>query len=181
MRILPEIITTEYIISQALGFVALALVCVGYFCKKRKLIVFQILANLTTISSFFFLGATFAAYISTIIATFRHVCFYIYERKNMKVPTWFLSLIIFLYIATCATFGRGANELLQLIGTLNFTIAFLIRDEIKLRLLILFSCALFIVYNLTLMNFFGVVTSSVEFSIVFVSLIVFIKRKKKNG
>ena len=179
MLFFPETFTLEYNISQLLGFFALALVCVGYFCKKERLVIYQIFANLVIMISLIFLNATFG-WISSLIAAIRFIVFYVFENKNKKIPVWFLCLITYLLVASCAIFGRGNYELLQMVALINFTFAFLLDDEVKLRIIILISCVYFLSYNLILYNFLGFIRCAIEFTIVFITLIVFIKKRKKH-
>lgn len=179
MRIFPEVITTEYIISQALGFVALALVCVGYFCRKEKLFVYQIIGNLMVGLSLMFLNATYG-WISTLIASLRFVIFYIFQKQNKKIPVWALCLITYLFVSTCAVFGQSNYELLQLFAVITFTYAFVLNNEVIIRIILLISHVLFVAYNLVLQNFFGILRCVVELIVVFVALIYFIKRRKKD-
>ena len=117
MIFFPENITLQYNISQLLGFVALALVCVGFFCKKERMMIYQILANITIVASLILLNATFG-WISTIIANVRFAVYYYLDKRNIKVPVWFLCVITFLLVSTCVNFGKGNYELLQMTAIL---------------------------------------------------------------
>ena len=94
----PEIITTRYIISQIIGFIAVLLVMSSYFVgTKKKQLTITIISNFCIAVSFGFLG-TYTACIGMVIATIRIIIFFIYELKLKDVPEWMMGLIFLVLV-----------------------------------------------------------------------------------
>ena len=97
MKIFPDVMTTSYIISQVLGFVSLIILCVGYFLNKDKLLFTQILGNGINAVAYFLL-LSFVGGIGSILCTIRCLIFYLYDKKNKKIPTNVFCLIILIFV-----------------------------------------------------------------------------------
>ena len=74
----------DFILSEIFGFIALVLVCVGYFFDNKKIfLISQILANIFYALSYIFVSALVAG-INTFISTFRCVYLFLCEKYNFK-------------------------------------------------------------------------------------------------
>lgn len=85
------------IIAQILGFFALIFSVMSYQkTNKKGFLIVQVIANLFYISQYACLNA-YSALIVVIISTIRALIFFMYEKKNKKIP---LALLIIFIIIT---------------------------------------------------------------------------------
>ncbi len=176
----PEVITVNYIISQVIGGIAVVLVCIAYCVKsKRKLLFFQIMANLAICISYFFLG-TYFAFIGTGLATIRTLFFYLYERKGKVLPIWLFCLLILLFIFQFFIVFEDWYNLLPLAVYITFTIAFRI-DNIKLlKITLIFASIARFIFDLVKHNYSSLVLSLIEFTILVIGLIIIFTHEHKE-
>lgn len=179
----PEI-TTSYIISQAIGLVAIAIVLTGYFVStKKKQLVLSIIANIAIALSFLFLG-TYTAFLGIIIATIRTIIFFVYELRFKQVPTWLIGIIFLVLILNNAlvimeTKQIFAIELLPMISLMLYTVGFRIRRLVYMRLFFIIPIILFLIYDIYIGAFTDIILKISEFTAIIITSSKFFIRKNK--
>ena len=129
----------EYILSQVFGFVALILICISYFVRKKThFLAMQIVADIFYAASYMMLGVLSAGTI-TIISTFRCVFLYLCEAKNWNYKIAFYTMLFSIcgYIACGVIFWTSWIDLIPIITGTLFTIAYYVKDLTVVRYLCL--------------------------------------------
>jgi len=178
--IFPEIITTNYIISQCIGICALIIVCIGYFLKTRQnFFITQIIGNCLIATSYFFLG-TFFTCIGVAIACVRSIIFYVYEKKGKNVPWWLIGIICMVIIINCIIFWSGPLDLLPLTSLMIFTIAFRIKNDLILKSFLLLACFMFTTFTICKYDYSGLILKIFEINVIIIAMIkIYINQKRK--
>lgn len=180
MKIFPDIITTNYIFSQIFGIITIIIVCIGYFLKKEKLLLTQILGNITNIVSYIFLGAN-VAWLGATICVIRCIIFYLYERRNLKVPNNIFCLIILCMVACTFFTWNSFYDLFILTTFILYTVAFFIKKEIIVKIVIAVAIFTSLVYSITIFNFMGLIRCGIELLIDLIAIFrVLLYRRKKQ-
>ena len=179
MNIFPDVITTEYIVSQAIGLVVLILTCISFFFKKDKLLIITAIANIILSASYFFLHAPAAA-VGNLFAVIRCFVFYFCEKKYNKIPqpVFFISLIC--HIAIFAIFWETPYDIFELIVFVSFTYALILKEEWQIRSLIIVNKVAAISYNIVVFNYIGVLSKIIELVVVIITLVKFYKLRRKE-
>lgn len=175
----PDVITTEYIISQAIGFIAIVIIVISYLVNtKKKQLFLSIIANVFISISFLFLG-TYVACIGIVIATVRTIIFFIYELKFKQVPTWLISIIFLVLIANSAILMSNAWDLLPMFALMLFTLGFRIRRLVYMRLFFVIPLIMFLVYDMMIFALTDAILKVLELSIIAITTTRFFVRKAK--
>lgn len=78
---------------QIIGFFALISSITSYQSKKkRKFLIFQVIANMLYAVQYGILGA-YTAFIAVVISTIRSLIFFVYEKDNKAIPTIYLIIL----------------------------------------------------------------------------------------
>ena len=175
----PETITTQYILSQVIGGIALIVVCFGFFLKKDKFLISQIIANFTLAISYLFLNSGVGA-VGTFFAGGRCVLFYYFARQDKEVPAWAVSIVTLFFVWSTTAFFKSFYDFFQLGVYLFYTFSFISRDERVIRILLIFATICGVIFNLVLFNYVKVLTSVIELVAVFGALIrINLKRRRE--
>ena len=168
----------EFIISQILGFIALILVCIGYFLKKKtSFLIIQIIANIFYAAAFLVQDAYIGGFI-TLVSTAR--CFYllICEITNFKKTIYFLPIFIVVYIVLTVVYYASLSELIPAVTATMFTVAFYIKDLQTTRYVCILPNLLLIFYNILCLTFTSALLDSIEVVVLIVAIIKFYKESK---
>lgn len=172
----------EYILSQVCGSIALILVCIGYFLKKKvHFLAIQIVADVFYAASFMLLGVLSAGTI-TIISTFRCVFLFICETKNWNYKFAFYTMIVSIagYIACGIVFWVTWLDLIPIITGTLFTIAYYIKDMKIVRYLCLPPNVLLVFFGILNKNYMTALLDFIEFSVLVVAILKFYFANKKE-
>lgn len=174
----PEIITTRYIISQIIGFIAVLLVMSSYFVgTKKKQLTITIISNFCIAVSFGFLG-TYTACIGMVIATIRIIIFFIYELKLKDVPEWMMGLIFLVLVFNSAIFMPfPIIDFLPMLSLMLYTLGLRIKKLIYMRIFFILPSVLFLIYDITVFAYTDVLLKVLELIAIFVSVSRFFVRK----
>lgn len=170
----------DFIISQILGFIALILVCIGYFFKsKKKFLIIQIVANIFYASAFLVQGAVVGGLI-TLVSTIR--CFYllICEIKNFKKTIYFLPIFIVVYVVLSVIYYATIADLIPAITATMFTIAFYIKDLQATRYVCILPNLLLIFYNIICLTYTSALLDFIEVVVLIVAIFKFYKERKSE-
>lgn len=174
----PEIITTRYIISQVIGFIALILVMSSYFVgTKKKQLTITIVSNLLVAVSFGFLG-TYTACIGMVIATLRIIIFFVYELKLKEVPEWMMGLIFLVLVFNSAIFiPFPIMDLLPMISLMLYTLGLRIKKLIYMRIFFILPSIIFLIYDISVFAYTDALLKVLELIAITVSVSRFFVRK----
>lgn len=175
----PEVITTNYIISQALGLVAIAIVISSYFVNiKKKQMTLRIIADVFVSGSFLFLG-TYVACIGIIIAIVRTIIFLIYEFKFKQVPVWLIGVIFLVLVTNSAVFMTSPLDLLPMFALMLFTLGFRIRRLVYMRLFFVTPLIMFLIYDVMIFAYTDIILKVIELVLTVIITSRFFIRKAK--
>lgn len=127
-------LSANFIIAQLLGFMALLVYCLSYVVKSRtKFLLFATVAEMLYALPFLFLGSIGMGIIS-IVSCIQNLCFFLYEKKGGKMPTWqiwtFVSAFTLIGLFTAETVW----DILPIISNVVLTFVFNMKDMKKFRL-----------------------------------------------
>ena len=136
------------IFAQVCGFVALILVGVSYFCKsKSKFHICQTIADVFYGLAYFCVNS-YVAGVITIISATRCVYLYFAEKYNFKYTYHFLSLFVLGYGVAVVLCWQSWLDIVPLITSILFTIAYAIKDLQTLRYISLIPNIILIAFNI---------------------------------
>lgn len=164
--------STNFILIQSIGFVALLLFALSFQLKtKQKILGVQVFSFLFWSLHYALLGA-WTGMALTLLNSLRVFTFYKYKGR----PRWLLYIFLFLALLFTVITWEGYISLFVLGGVFFATISTFQEDEQKLRHLFPPSNIMWIVYNLFVRSYSGILSEI----IVLISIIVGIFRNKNT-
>ena len=174
-------IIMEFILAQIFGIIALILICIGYFLKtKSRFMIIQIIANIFYASAFFVVEAYVGAVITS-ISIFRCIYLYFAEKKSFKYKFHFLPIFIALYITVTIVFWASPFDIMPLISSTIFTLAYTLKDMQRMRFILIIPNVILIAYNIFTTTYASALLDLLEFIVIIVSIIKFHIQNKKNN
>lgn len=186
---MSDLLTTQFIISQALILIYYALFVSTYYIKGyRKRLLAMMIGNVFMIISYALLGAWTAVPV-LIIAICRDTVSIIISNRLLKTPgkksepnvglliLWLSALTI----ATTFTY-QGPLSLFIYFAVMTFTISSWQKSPLVYRVMGIISSIFVIVYNVAVMNIAGIVLEFATLIFIIVGLVRFIanNKSKKN-
>lgn len=144
------------LIVQIIGFAAIAFEVGSYQPKHRKRILgFQLIGNLLWVVHFLLLSAPTGAVLNAVGA----VRAYTFNRfgSHEGRSQWLLAIIVATIFAVSLLTWQGPISLLPMTGMSLATIGMWQRDEQRIRKIIFFSWPLWLIYNILVGSYAGVV------------------------
>ena len=170
-----------FILAQIFGFVALILVCVGYFLKsKTSFLLLTVIANFFYALAFFVVGA-FVGGALTFISIARCLYLYFAEKHNFKYKLHFLSIFIILYIASTIIFWESVLDIMALLSSSLFTLGYAIKNMQTMRYILIIPNTLLVIYNIIATTYTSALLDFIEIVVIIVAIIKFIKHKKDTN
>lgn len=155
---------------QLIGIIAMLIVLASYQPKYRKHILHsQLVANILWVVHFSLLGATTGAALNAVSAV-RMYLFGSHLGSALKRSIWPILLIMVLAVFVSILVWEGWLSLLPLIGILFSTIAFWQHDPQRIRLLLLCTSPLWLIYNYLSGSYAGVLTELLAVASIFIAL-----------
>ena len=171
----------NFILAQVFGFVALILVCIGYFLKsKTSFLMLTVFANLFYALAFFVVGAYVGGAL-TFISIGRCLYLYFAEKKNYKYTYQFLSIFIVFYVVSTIIFWAIPLDLIALLSSTLFTIGYAIKNMQTMRYILLIPNSLLVVYNILATTYTSAILDFLEIIVIIVAIIKFSKHKKETN
>ncbi len=170
----------QMLIGQILGITATLIAFVSYQCRGQKqLLLLQTFSTACNCLSYLFLGAS-SGFVLNIVCMVRNVVYYIF-RSNARVSTvsgWLLAAVI----AVLGVFSwQGAVSLLIIVALAANTVFMSMRSPQLLRISILFTCSLILVYNIFVFSIGGILNESVSIVSAAIGIVRFAKSNGKNA
>ncbi|MBP5604893.1 MAG: YgjV family protein [Ruminiclostridium sp.] len=158
------------IILQGIGFVGVALFIVSYQIKSnRTLFILQLSGCIAFCIQFFLMGA-FTGAISLIINIVRNVLLIKANEWKWARSKITMCIIILLLIAVTVFTWAGAESLLPLASVTVTTVGYWTHNGQKIRLSQLFGSPCYLIYDVIVHSWGGVVSESVAIISILVSI-----------
>lgn len=170
----------EFILAQILGGIALILVCVGYFFKKKShFLIIQTVANFFYAGAFFVVGAYVGAGL-VVVSIFRCVYLYIAEKHSFKYTVHFLPIFIVCYITITIIFWDSPWDFVPLITSTLFTVGFTIKNLQTMRCVLTIPNALLVLYNILKTTYTSALLDFIELIVIIVVIVRYNINKKRS-
>ena len=171
----------RFILAQIFGGIALILVCIGYFLKKKsQFMILQVISNFFYASAFFVVGAYVGAGI-TIISIFRCIYLYLSEKKNFQYTLHLLPIFIILYIIMTILCWNSPLDLIPLFTSTLFTIGLSIKNLQTMRFVLIIPNSILVLYNILMTTYTSALLDLIEVVVIFVAIITNIIINKHNN
>lgn len=136
-----------YILAQIFGiFGIITLFLSVQFNSKKQILRFQTAANLFYAIQYLLLNAITASLMS-FVSVFRCIVFFIFEKKNKKVPIYILVVFLALIIILAKFLNYGIMGFLPVVCTLLYTIGIWQRNLNVFRIITLITACIWVGYN----------------------------------
>ena len=148
-----------FILAQILGLFALIVLIISFNKnKKKEILKYQILSSLLFGLQYLLLNA-YTGCLMNLICMIRNIIF----SKYKKVPIYYLIIVIILMIFLGLLSYQDIYSLLPLIAVILYSIG-LYKGKTKIiRIIELISCSLFIIYNIKVQAYIGLISTVIEF------------------
>ena len=171
--------TTPEIIAQVVGFVTCGVACSSYFPKNKFFyLLFQLLVNVLFGVQYTLLTA-WSGVINNAISCLKIIYIMLKERKGKNINN--VELVVFMLV--CVIAGAfvidGWIDIIPIVNSVLFTFAVCQNNKIVLRIIVMVTCALWVVYGIFVGSYVSAVYSFVEM-IVAGATIFKVKMEQKN-
>ena len=169
--------TINFIIAQVIGILALIILMLSFQKNEKKL-----LLKYQTISSFLYaLQYTFlGAYTGSLMNLTCMARNFIFNKYNNKVPIYWLIIIVLLMITFSLITYVGIISLLPMFAVVLYSIAVWHGNLKLIRYTEVFSCCLFIVYNIKVLAITGLIATIIELIAALIAIYRFDIKKPKQ-
>lgn len=173
----------SFIIAQILGLVATVTSISVYQFKNEKIILLgQFLTNLFMAINFGLLGGLSAAWIC-MVAAFETLLMFLVNKKCQKNKKVIKNVLVILFlivfiIGTFVTYG-GWPDILVCICAVLYTLSVAQEESGKIRSIMFFNAALWIIYDITLGAWTSIITHGLTLASIIAGM-VRLDRKKKE-
>ena len=174
-------------LSFVLSTIALVLYSCSYFFNSKKFyLIFQLSGNCFLSASYLFIGAYFTM-IAVLLGIARGLICYIYEKKDKKVPIYFIiglclvTILSYVIINTVILSQASVWDFLYLFASCMYAVTFAIRNIRVMRYVVIIPHTSAIVYNL-LINapISSAISYTVELVVTVVAIVKFEVAKAKG-
>ena len=140
------------IISYIFGIIAIISLLISFQINdKNSLFKFQIISSFASFFQYLFIGGLMGA-LMNIAAGIRNIVF---KRYDGKIPL-FVLIIFIVFITFISMIGFDGNiSLLPMLAVLNYSYALWTLDLKLIRLVDIFACVLFLVYDVSVFSVTG--------------------------
>lgn len=161
----------NFIVAQILGFIALVILMISFQKNDKKfLLKFQTFSSLLYALQYAFLGA-YTGCLMNLTCMIRNFIFNKYNNK--KIPVYLLIIIIFLMIMFSLFTYIGPISLLPMLAVILYSIAIWYGNLKLIRYTEVFSCLLYIIYNIKVWAFTGLIATIIELLAALISIFRF--------
>ena len=163
---------TVNIIGQIVGLAALAMViCSFQQNDRKKILFFQIIATSLFTVHFLLLGAYSGAAMNFVCAV-RSVIFYDRSKKWVQSPLC-PAVFALVSVALGALTWAGPATLLPMMGNVLTSLSFWAKDPKNIRRFTMCASPLWMIYNIIIRSFAGIMTEVFVLSSIFIAMIRF--------
>lgn len=170
--------TTDFLIAQGFGLVALIVYVVStQVDKRRSILLWRTVYSSVYAIQYIFLGA-FSGCVSSLVPIARNLVYSRYDNKK-EVPMFWVVLFSALVIIAGLIFYDGPLSLLSVAHTAFCTVFIAKKDLTFFRLTQAFSSILMFIYNFSVGAYIGVIVVAVQFISMVVGIVRFDSEKIK--
>ncbi|MBQ8402203.1 MAG: YgjV family protein [Clostridia bacterium] len=171
----------QMIIGQILGIMATVIAFVSYQCRGQKqLLLLQTISTACNCMSYMFLGAS-SGFVLNIVCMVRNVLYYIF-RSRAGVSTVIGCILAVVMIFLGAMSWQGAVSLLIITALSVNTVFMSLRNPQILRISVLFTCSLILIYNIFVFSIGGILNEGISIVSAVIGIVRFAKAgKTENG
>lgn len=150
----------NFIIAQIFGLTALAVLIISFQQNnKNKLLKYQTYSSLLYAIQYIFLGALTGC-LMNLSCMARN---YIFEKyKAKRPPIYYLILVLILMITVSALSFNGFISLLPMLAVILYSVAVWIGNLTMIRIVEVISCTLYILYNIEVRAYTGLIATIIE-------------------
>lgn len=170
----------NFIIAQVIGAIALIILMLSFQKNnKETLLKYQIFSSLLYAIQYIFLKA-YTGSMMNLTCMIRNCIFRKYDKENKKVPIIWLVFVVAIIITLSLITFDGWISLLPMIGVISYSVA-LWGGKLKIvRIAEVFSCILFIIYNIKVLAITGLIATVIEMLAAMIAMYKFDIKKNKN-
>ena len=163
--------TINFIIAQVFGAIALIILIISLQKNNKKtLLKYQIFSSILYAIQYVFLNA-YTGCLMNLACMGRNIAFNKYQDKGP--PVYLLIIVICLMIVFSAFTYVGYISLLPMIAVILYSIAVWNGNLKVIRSIELISCSLYIIYNINVQAYTGLVATIIEFIGALIALVRF--------
>lgn len=168
----------SFIVAQVFGLIGLAFtITANYQNKKNRLLIFQILSNLLCFIQYLLLNALAAAG-SFLVAVLRCCIFYVFDKKGKNRSKLVLVLFSILIVILGFLSYQDLFSLIPIVTAVFYTYGVWQDDLKKFRIIAFIVPVTWIVYNIHVEAYVGVVLTIIEALATLVAIIKLDIKKK---
>lgn len=168
----------EFILAQVFGGIALILLCISYFVKKRSVFfIFQTIADIFYALAFLIVGAYVGAFV-TFISVFRLLFIFFSEGKELKGEFFFLTIFVILNILISVSYYSSPYDFLPMLTSSIFTYSYAIKNMKVMRYVLLVPNSILIIYNILSTTYVSAILDFVEVMTIACAIIKFSRENK---
>lgn len=170
----------NFVIAQIFGSIALIVLIISFQKnEKKKLLKYQIFSSLLYAIQYAFLGPeAYVGCLMNLTCMFRNFIFNKYQEK--RPPLYWLIIVIILMITFSLLTFKGLISLLPMLAVVLYSIVVWNGNLKKVRIVEIISCLLYIIYNIRVQAYAGLVATIIEMLGAMVALYKFnIKKSNK--
>ena len=169
--------TINFIIAQVIGILALFILMLSFQKNEKKLLLkYQIISSFLYALQYTFLGA-YTGSLMNLTCMARN---FIFNKYNNKVPIYWLIIIVLLMITFSLITYVGIISLLPMFAVVLYSIAVWHGNLKLIRYTEVFSCSLFIVYNIKVLAITGLIATIIELIAALIAIYRFDIKKPKQ-
>lgn len=140
-------------LSNLSGFMAVSFITISYFTNQKSTYLLYQSISIIFLSLSYYFSLNYFAMVGLILALFRTITFYFYEKLNKVVPIFVC--IIFSILTLCCYFvinfkilkTANVKDVIFLIALILIIFIYRLKNESKIRLLLIISTSLNVIYN----------------------------------
>jgi len=150
-----------FILSQIFVGLSLVIVIISILSKTKKNILFYRIPNTLLYAISFALQGLWVAFGNMMINCVRSIVYYVFKVKGKKPNIYVLILFLIILVIMNVILWSGPLGLLPMMAGMLFIWAFWQENETIIRITLLFGTTGYIVYNIIVLNYMGVIFESV--------------------
>ena len=150
------------IIANIFGFISLLISIYMYQANTKKdLLLRQIFYTIFMLIEFIFLNA-YVAFLVSLISLIRTLIYYYYQKTNRKIPILYLVLIVVLFLLSLLFNYQNIFSFIPVIIGISYTIALLIKNVNKIKIICIILAILWIIYYLVIHAYVSIITRIID-------------------
>ena len=151
----------NFTLAQIIGAIALIILIISFQKNdKKKLLKYQIFSSLLFAIQYVFLGA-YTGCLMNFICIIRNFIFTKYSETKKTPLYWLIIILIFIIILSLLSFD-GFISLLPTLAVSLYSIAVWNGNLNSIRIVEIISCLLFIIYNIKVSAYIGLIATIIE-------------------